>query len=52
MKITDHQVAVLAEDACVVFWWAFRMRMPRPQQIKEVEKALRKRLDEYEEQTK
>lgn len=45
--LPDDLPRLLAEDACAVFWWAFRMRMPRAQQIEEVEKALAKRLTDY-----
>lgn len=43
-RLTDDQLRELAEDAQVVLWWAFRMRMPKAQQIDETIKAFEVRL--------
>lgn len=38
-QLTPEQLRALAEDAQTVMWWAFRMRMPKEQQIAETVKA-------------
>ena len=41
--VADH-LTDLAEDAQKVLWWAFRMRMPKEQQLVETVKAFEVRL--------
>jgi len=43
-EIPDDLLRLLAEDAAAVFYWAFRLKMTRPQQIEETVKAFKKRL--------
>lgn len=38
-RISPEQLRALAEDAQKVMWWAFRMRMPKEQQLVETVKA-------------
>lgn len=43
-RLTAEQLRDLAEDAHAVVFWAFRMRMPKDQQIAETVKAFEVRL--------
>lgn len=43
-RLSADQLRALAEDAQEVFWWAFRMRMPKEQQVSETVKAFEVRL--------
>ena len=42
--LTDDDLDMLAEDACVVSWWCMRNRIKRSQQREQVREALRARL--------
>jgi len=43
-RLSAEQLRALAEDAQEVLWWAFRMRMPKEQQVDETVKAFEVRL--------
>lgn len=38
-RLSPEQLRLLAQDAQEVLWWAFRMRMPKQQQVDETVKA-------------
>lgn len=42
--LTDDDLELLAEDACVVSWWCMRNKIRRPDQRAQVREALRARL--------
>jgi hypothetical protein len=46
-RLSDAQIAILADDAMVVAWWTMRMRIKRPNQAEHVAKALKLRLAEF-----
>lgn len=43
-RLSTEQLRLLAQDAQEVLWWAFRMRMPKQQQVDETVKAFEVRL--------
>lgn len=42
--LTDADLALLAEDVCVVMWWCMRNRIKRPDQAVQVRHAIEARL--------
>lgn len=42
--LTDSDIALIADDVCVVMWWCMRHRVKRPDQPEQVKRAIEARL--------